>query len=648
MIDREDMIIFYNQINTVHRILVVALECLEDGNTADKYHQAAEIYGLANALTKSWSNIADKTKVRRMYENCIQEEINSMLQNFITDSLKLRQNIQARALVSKRQGFSNALDNLHRRPVGCNNEKTWTHEKTLILNDFFRDIVRFCLDVLEISEQEQQTDLAIVSLGSIATGMATGYSDIEYLILLSRERAQLNRAKLTGLADLVELLVICLGETPIHTAYKILEKEFQKAPVMKFEDLTKALNIGFRVDTAKRPQVRNYTIELIGYAASFLGDEAKQLFQPGNHTASSLLSPKFVLGSTTLFKKLQQGIEKNLRRGYYLQFLHYLWNHDYAAFKYNVVEELKNQQQAFEKYMDYQRRWTTSTSQSESQGISGISSYILNNPIKAAWSAGLHPVDSAAKLAAAAKVSLQHARDKMLLTPTALGKDEQPLAELQTNSGDMKSAPSWSPKTLLLYPLCLLRNTYWSFMHNAELKLPFTSNTWTMLYKLKEILQTNPSLLDNSEALISSWEHLLKYGLMLRLETEVEEKTSEISVSYDTLRNKHCELLECIFKFANQLEALDKCCKTMREASHPYRYKQHDQGTALPVDSLLSTAASASPSCSESQSNKLAPPSFKKPDMLFFGTENAEMTEKIDGCENKSSQSHLVKRRHSF
>ena len=456
----------YNE--TINRVMKVAQHCL-NGNAVDKYQQVAECYGLVKALIKQWPKTEDNKAVRKEYKSQVQELTLKTLQHFITYSLRLAPSMESDYLSQRLKGYSTALWALHQSPKESNDSaQAWVTEKTRELTQLFHDIVTFCLDMLRIHYLEQQTDLAVICLGSLATAMATGYSDIEYLILLSPERAQANRAKLAGLSDLVELLVTSLGETPIYAARAMIQSEFQREVSEREWLLKKVIHKGVRIDTAKQPQARNYVIELTGSVESFLSQEAQWLFQPGNHIASSLLCPSFVLGNKNLLESLQEGIENRLRQGHYQDFLYRLWNHDDQAFRFNVIIPLEKQR-----------------------------------------------------------------------TKKQLSK-------------------SWSPKFFLLYPLCILRDTYWSLMQNPSLNLIYTSNTWTMLDLLS---QTLPKIIpDYADEIISCWKIILNRGMLLRLKTEVQFNTSSVVVNLKKLEEENTELLQSLYRLNQHIGSLRRYC----------------------------------------------------------------------------------------
>ena len=454
----------------LNRVLVVAQRCLAS-NVGTKYRQAAECYGLVKALLKQWPKADNDKADRAEYKKKIQQATLNLLQDFIIHGLRLALNMQVSHLEVRLRGYSTALWHLHQPLEDSDNPKAWVTHKTEKLTQLFCDVITFCLDMLGISHEERQTDLAIVSLGSLATGMATGYSDIEYLILLSPYRVQANRAKLQGLADLVQLLMISLGETPISAAESLLRSEFQPDTQQCDELLTAVIRQGVRIDTAKHPLARNYVIELTGRVDTYLSQEAQQLFRPDNYTASSLLSPGFVLGNKQLFVELQSSIDQHLRHGHYQTFLLHLWSHDDQQFRNNVIAPLNKQ-----------------------------------------------------------IVKKQHSK-------------------------------KWQPKALLLYPLCLLRDTYWSLMHSARFDKPLISNTWAMLETLKPIL---PDYLpDGARSLLESWETLLKLGLSLRLARESEAQRSNAEMTLAELQEKCPGLIDELNKFSNYLAPLIRMCEEM-------------------------------------------------------------------------------------
>ena len=486
----------------IDRLIQLAERCLAD-NVTERYQQAAECYGLIKALIKQWPKTEDNKAVRKEYKSQVQELTLKTLQHFITYSLRLAPNMQSDYLSQRLKGYSTALWALHQSPKESNDSaQAWVTEKTRELTQLFHDIVTFCLDMLRIPYLEQQTDLAVICLGSLATAMATGYSDIEYLILLSPERAQANRAKLAGLSDLVELLVTSLGETPIYAARAMIQSEFQSKVSEREWLLKKVIHKGVRIDTAKRPQARNYVIELTGSVESFLSQEAQWLFQPGNHIASSLLCPSFVLGNKNLLESLQEGIENRLRQGHYQDFLYRLWNHDDQAFRFNVIIPLEKQR-----------------------------------------------------------------------TKKQLSK-------------------SWSPKFFLLYPLCILRDTYWSLMHSAKLNLPFTTNTWTMLEKLTSTLTQIPDLAEQANDLLGSWKRLLDMGLLLRLNAEIVDKTSGVTVTMGVLEEKHIEFIEELFRFAQLVPPLKRSCEKILWSS---KTLLPEQLVELPTESMALETLSTAP-----------------------------------------------------
>ena len=456
-------------LNQLLEVINIILGC----NMADKFLQAAECYGLAKAYVKEWKETSTNKEIRNYYKTKIDTENFNMLKNFIHYTLRLPPNSQADTLKIRLKGYATSLWHLHQRPQQIANHQrpaqAWVEEKSKNLINLFHDILIFSLDMLEVSYSEVQNDFAVICLGSLATCMATGYSDIEYIILLGQECANMNLVKLDQLADLVELLVTSLGETPVYVAEAILRIAFKKTPDVK-SWLKDIIHKGVRIDTVKKPQAHNYVIRLIGTVENYLSKKAQKLFKPGNHLASSLLSPVYVLGNEELFKNFKDGIKKLLINGSYRNFINSLWIHDNHEFRYNIIGEL----------------------------------------------------------------------------------------EKQKNKRDLSK--KWSPKQLILHPLCILRNTYWSLMCNTNFNKQLTSNVWEMLDILSEEL---PKFLpEHANFITTSWQVMLREGLILRLETEMEYKRSDIEVTLQTLLEKHSTLITALSEFDEHLPDLVRYCSS--------------------------------------------------------------------------------------
>ena len=461
------------QIKIIDKIIKIADRQLEDnisyftssdGDVAGRYLKAAECYSLAKALVNQWLGDEAKKTQKNDKEKALKDKTFRMLDNFIRRKVNNFAGLYADALADRLQGYSNALWKLHKKPSSPSlTTQDWVKKKTKRLAETFRSIVEYCLKILQVPDEIWKKDFAVVGLGSLGAGMATGYSDIEYLFLLSSDRPQMYEPRLDCLASLVELVIISLGETPVHRSGSMLRSEFERDLHLDSELidwLTKrAIHRGFRIDAAKQPLKKNYVIKLIGSVGDYLREEAQQLFKEGNHTASSLLSPGFLLGNEQLFESLKSSIEQRLRDGHYKEFLQYL-EEDNDGFKLTKLT------------------------------IYNLKRYISEN----------------------------------------------------------KLSEILSPKELLLYPLCLLRDTYWSLLRDNDLKLSFTSNTWDMLNILKKCESKKP-LGAYTESLLESWNNLLEIGMNLRLNEEIKNKTSNIGITVGMLQDKYPGLIEELYNF---------------------------------------------------------------------------------------------------
>ena len=136
---------------------------------------------------------------------------------------------------------------------------------------------------------------AFVGLGSIATQLMMPYSDLEYLLLLSPERAKIetDTTPYRRLAKLIEMLIVSLGESPPRYTHSVLEA----TPVLgtlKLSDFIVYQSYGLRIDAAKNPIKHGWHISLINTIDYFTSKKALKDFRDKDHFSMSLLNPAFL------------------------------------------------------------------------------------------------------------------------------------------------------------------------------------------------------------------------------------------------------------------------------------------------------------------------------------------------------------------
>lgn len=156
---------------------------------------------------------------------------------------------------------------------------------------------------------------AVVLLGSLAHGWATPYSDVEYIVLVEKEKA-VDRMK--AYSFLVEFMVLAIGESPIHRAVTELKLSLGEKC---FETWKQRVLKGTRLDRHKQPTDNALFCPLIGLPKQL----ARQLFsnrmmhQEGNHLTASLLvtrplefGPLSHPALRTLYSQWHEAVERRL------------------------------------------------------------------------------------------------------------------------------------------------------------------------------------------------------------------------------------------------------------------------------------------------------------------------------------------------
>jgi|JI7StandDraft_1071085.scaffolds.fasta_scaffold00714_2 hypothetical protein len=273
-----------------------------------------ETYGFALALSY---HIADATVKEK-----IEKKIIESLKNFAFEDLRVVKDIELSNLAGNRQSFKAAFENIRLKFAA--NKGASLRQSLEVVDESFKKTIRAIFNYLHgmLGGPPTGSRHSAVCVGSLATQMTTPYSDIEYIILIDKH-TDANMVYFTNFADLFELLLISLGESPIYKAEQFLEE---------FKPYFKYIKNGTRVDEHKKPQDINRLYGLINTPQELLEKVAtKRIHEPGNHTTSALLTTGFLDGDYKLYTEFTELFEKLLPTSEYLECLRKLIEEDIRA-----------------------------------------------------------------------------------------------------------------------------------------------------------------------------------------------------------------------------------------------------------------------------------------------------------------------------
>jgi thioesterase domain-containing protein/predicted acylesterase/phospholipase RssA/acyl-CoA synthetase (AMP-forming)/AMP-acid ligase II/tetratricopeptide (TPR) repeat protein len=266
-----------------------------------------EIYGFALALSRYVDN--QQVKVE------IEKKITKAIKGFVFEKLSVRKDIELANFVSFFNALQQALELLRLEA------KEQTESNSLNLDRFFektqKEFEKIINDLFEYTHGvlgKPPCRYVMLSVGSLATRMVTPYSDIEYIVLVDKT-SDAATTYFTNFADLVEMMLIGFGESPIYKAEAILAE---------FKDYFSYIRKGSRMDEHKRPQDLNRQFGLITTSDELLSVIPKKLIhESGNHLTAALLTTScFDKGSDEdLYAKHQRLFETALIKPEYVNCL---------------------------------------------------------------------------------------------------------------------------------------------------------------------------------------------------------------------------------------------------------------------------------------------------------------------------------------
>jgi len=306
-----------------------------------------EVYGFALALSRQINNEAIKKK--------LEGKIVKAIEQFIFKELRGKQDISLANFADNFRGFQLRLENFRAEAKedltdsGINSAEQLT--AFLAKNQAsFEGLINDIFEYLHGIVPNRPKTYAILSIGSLATQMATPYSDIEYVVLVDKFT---DKAKtyFTNFGDLFELMMIGFGESPINKARILLQD---------FELYFKYIKKGARVDEHKKPQDVNRLFGLINTPQAFLQKLPGNIIQQrGNHLTAALLTVGQLDKHTneTLYENYRVLFERRLPTKEYYQCLQKLLEQGSLECKNGIAalkkafREQSNEQQEVKKLL---------------------------------------------------------------------------------------------------------------------------------------------------------------------------------------------------------------------------------------------------------------------------------------------------------
>ena len=179
------------------------------GESAD-HRVLLEHYGLALALSQIIDDNVLKTnvekKIKSALENFIGKQLNEPIGSMEVDNLLKNIHNFKQQLITFRTNAG---------PAAQHNVSTYFLNNQKFFENYLKDIFIYLFRIM--GDPPKDCQYAFVGLGSLATGLVTSYSDIEYVILAQPYRDDV-RQYFINLADLFELLLISFGESSIYQA----------------------------------------------------------------------------------------------------------------------------------------------------------------------------------------------------------------------------------------------------------------------------------------------------------------------------------------------------------------------------------------------------------------------------------------------
>ena len=297
------------------------------GETEQRY--LMEIYGFALALSQVTVNPEQQKLLHSKSAELIEKFVGKVLNKPIGTiaAINLPENIST--LKSK-------LDNLR-----LNFDMKKQHEENQFellrknFGDLFKDIFHYALDL--IGEPPTDCRYVPVGLGSWSTECITPYSDLEYFILVEPYTDKVV-TYFKNLAQIIELISVSLGESPIIQA---------KAALEKYKAYFNYLPSGLRLDEHKQPQDNNRKIGLVNSPQGIveqLTDKDSIIHKAGNHLTSALFTTKLFegLGDEKLYQTFQQLFNKALPTQDYANCLKELLKQDIRSCEGLLSADLEN------------------------------------------------------------------------------------------------------------------------------------------------------------------------------------------------------------------------------------------------------------------------------------------------------------------
>jgi hypothetical protein len=295
--------------------LIAALQLGKDSGR-ENIKKAMEYYGLAITIVQGTKSKEEKRKVIKAIADSLRFYfINTRIRNtstfgfstagFLENNIEeLPDRIQIFRKYNKERHLIPSLDKVS--PYYRKVNKAFKEEVSRLMID--------CMEYLKFTIRERQ-GITFVSLGALATQQALPYSEIEYVLLLDDEHLARDRVRYESLAKLIELITTSLGETPLT---EIL-------PFLQQQGLEAFIKPGFRISKTSNPLVgtqgNDGAFATINGIEGFTGDNSQKVFKPDSQLSLQLLTPGFLAGDESLFRKYQAALSTRIQSGGYDDFL---------------------------------------------------------------------------------------------------------------------------------------------------------------------------------------------------------------------------------------------------------------------------------------------------------------------------------------
>lgn len=258
-----------------------------------------ELYGIAKNLSRLLKTDANGTKQK------VNRHIIEVINNFIEHKLLINQKeAHEKTLLFKLDARIHSLEEeLDKIRTQFAKIKS---EEYLSVHSLMLEFVKSIFKQVQEFMPKPPCAFAVIGLGSLATGLMTPYSDMEYLILTKNYTPE-NTVYFNNFCQLLELIILCNGEFDAQQS-KAYNNFLKDKP--RLQQTIKQCRTGFRLDRHKRPFDNNHALWLCAnpeYLAAHLPIKIVQ--KTGNHLTGALFSTVHLIGDEQLNKNYRKRLE---------------------------------------------------------------------------------------------------------------------------------------------------------------------------------------------------------------------------------------------------------------------------------------------------------------------------------------------------